>query len=55
MRELIRGDEKRKAEQRLETLLLEGLRGEETEMTRDDWSEMRKTALAQLKARKQSH
>jgi antitoxin ParD1/3/4 len=52
VRELIREDEKRKAEERLEALLLEGLQSEETELTRADWQEIRKEAVAQVKARK---
>jgi len=36
IRELIHDDEKRKAEQRLEALLLEGLESEERELTRQD-------------------
>lgn len=52
VRELIRDDEKRKAEERLEALLLEGLESEETELTRQDLSDIRKEALAQVKARK---
>ena len=52
VRELIREDEKRKAEERLEALLLEGLHGEEAELTRADWQDIRKEALAQVKARK---
>jgi antitoxin ParD1/3/4 len=52
IRELIREDEKRKAEERLEALLLEGLQGKETAVTRDDWNAIRKEALATLKARK---
>ena len=51
MRELIREDEKRKAEERLESLLLEGLETAESELTRADWSDIRKQALAQAKAR----
>ena len=46
VRELIRADEKRKAEDRLEALLLEGLQGEETPMTCADWQEIRQQALA---------
>jgi antitoxin ParD1/3/4 len=49
IRELIRGDEKREAEQRLEALLLEGLESEESELTRQDFDDIRKDALAQLK------
>jgi antitoxin ParD1/3/4 len=52
IRELIRDDEKRKAEERLEALLLEGLEGEETELTREDFANIRKEALAELKRRK---
>ena len=52
VRELIRDDEKRKAEERLEALLLEGLQGEETELTSADWKDIRKEALAQVKARR---
>ena len=51
IRELIREDEKRKAQERLELLLLEGLAGEATEMSREDWSEIRNEALRVLKAR----
>jgi len=52
IRELIRGDEERKAEQRLEALLLEGLESKESELTRRDLVHIRKQALAQLKRRK---
>jgi antitoxin ParD1/3/4 len=52
VRELIRDDEKRKAEQRLEVLLLEGLASPETELTRQDFEDIRKEALSRLKARK---
>ncbi|HTY94985.1 MAG TPA: type II toxin-antitoxin system ParD family antitoxin, partial [Steroidobacteraceae bacterium] len=41
VRELIREDEKRKAEERLEALLLEGLSGDETRLTRKDFAEIR--------------
>jgi antitoxin ParD1/3/4 len=52
IRDLIRDDEKRKAEDRLEALLLEGLEGEESELTRQDFDDIRKEALAQLKRHK---
>jgi antitoxin ParD1/3/4 len=53
VRELIRDDEKRKAQEKLEALLLEGIQsGEPTEMTREDWSDIRREALKQLEARK---
>ena len=50
VRELIREDEKRKAEERLEALLLEGLQGQESELTREDWTAIRKEARARLAA-----
>jgi antitoxin ParD1/3/4 len=52
VRELIRDDEKRKAQEQLEALLLEGLQGEAQAMTAEDWTAIRKDALATLKARK---
>ena len=51
MRELIRADEKRKAEDMLEAKLLEGLNSRESELTPADWSAIRKEALARLKYR----
>lgn len=54
VRELIRADEKRKAEERLEGLLLEGLRSTETELSPADWKAIRKEALARVEARKKS-
>ncbi|MDP1788091.1 type II toxin-antitoxin system ParD family antitoxin [Nitrosomonas sp.] len=50
--ELIRADEKRKAEEQLEAKLLEGLSGPESELTSADWSDIHKKALAKLEARK---
>ena len=52
VRELIRIDEKRKAEAQLEAKLLEGLNSAESELTAADWSAIRKEALAKVKARK---
>lgn len=53
VRELIRDDEKRRAQERLEGLLLEGLQsGAATEMTRQDWIEIREDALRRLQNRK---
>ena len=52
MRELIRADEKRKAEDRLEAMLLEGLNSAETELSPTDWSAIRKEALAKVETRK---
>lgn len=52
VRELIRADEKRKAEDRLEALLLEGLNSPEAELKPEDWADIRKQALSKLEARK---
>ena len=52
MRELIRADEKRKAEEHLEAKLLEGLNSPESELTPAEWSAIRKEALAKLEERK---
>jgi len=51
VRELIRADEKRKAEVQLEAKLLEGLNSAETELTSADWSAIRQEALARVQAR----
>ena len=51
--ELLRDARKRKAEQRLEQLLLEGLEsGQPTEMTKKDWDDVRRQALSRIQARK---
>ncbi len=52
VRDLIRDDERRKAEEQLEALLLEGMRGEKSELTRQDFEDIRRDALARLKSRK---
>jgi antitoxin ParD1/3/4 len=53
IRDLIRDDEKRKAQEKLEALLLEGVQSSgPTEMTRQDWDEVRKEALKQFEARR---
>jgi antitoxin ParD1/3/4 len=53
VRELIRDDEKRKTQDKLEALLMEGIRsGDPTEMTRQDWDDIRREALKQFQARK---
>lgn len=41
---LIRAELKAKAQERLEALLLEGLEGEATEWTEDDWEALRRKA-----------
>ena len=46
-------DEKRKAQEKLEALLMEGIQSSEpTEMTRQDWDDIRREALKQFQARK---
>ena len=52
VRELIRADEKRKAEDELEAKLLEGLNSPEAGLTAADWKGIRTEALAKLAARK---
>jgi antitoxin ParD1/3/4 len=49
VRELIRNDEKQKAEEQLSRLLREGLQSKETELTRDDWKAIRAEAVARVK------
>jgi antitoxin ParD1/3/4 len=52
MRELIRADEKLKAEEQLEAKLLEGLNSPESELGKEDWKEIRNAALNILESRK---
>jgi antitoxin ParD1/3/4 len=53
VRELVREDEKRKAQEKLEALLLEGIEsGEATAMTRQDWADIRRQAMARIQARR---
>jgi len=51
MRELIRADEKLKAEEQLEAKLLEGLNSPESELGKEDWKEIRNAALNILESR----
>ncbi len=53
VRDLIREDEKHKAHEKLETMLMEGIQsGELTAMTRQDWADIRQQAVKQFEARK---
>ena len=52
VRELIREDEKRKAQLRLEGMLLEGLNAPAKEMSKKDWDVLKKQVLEQLAIRK---
>ncbi len=38
-----------KAQDQLEALLLEGLKGDETALTRNDWAAIRQEAMAKVK------
>jgi antitoxin ParD1/3/4 len=51
MRELIREDERRRAQAQLEGLLLEGLASEKTALTRQDYQDIRREALARVQSR----
>ena len=53
VRELIRGDQKRRAAEKLDSLLLEGLdSGNSIPVDARFWSELKKEALARLDSRK---
>lgn len=52
IRELIRADERRKAEESFEAKLLEGMNTSEAELTPADWSAIRQEAMARVEARK---
>ena len=53
VRDLIRDDEKRKAKEKLEAMLMEGIQsGEPTKMSRQDWADIRQMARRQFEARK---
>ena len=54
VRELIRADEKRKAEEQLEAMLLEGLNSPESELTKAGWKAIRGEALARIQARRKA-
>jgi len=51
-RELVRADQKRKARERIEELLMEGLNSPAREMTPSDWDEIRREVRAKLQQRK---
>jgi antitoxin ParD1/3/4 len=53
VKDLIPDDEKRKAQEKLEAMLMEGLQsGEPTELTREDRAHIRRETAKQLEARK---
>lgn len=49
---LVRAEQKRQAEARLEALLLEGLRSEPSLMTSEDWEAIRREGLQRLEDQK---
>ena len=53
VRELIRADERRKAQEALESALLEGLNSPEAPLAAEDWTAIRTEATNRLAARKQ--
>ena len=55
VRELIRGDQKRRAKEKLDTLLLEGLSsGASIPVDAAFWSDLKQEALAKLQSRKKT-
>ena len=51
--DLIRDDEKRRAQEKLEAMLMEGIQScGPTEMRRQDWEDIRREALKEFEARK---
>ncbi|HAK93671.1 MAG TPA: type II toxin-antitoxin system ParD family antitoxin [Planctomycetes bacterium] len=52
VRSLIRTDQKRAVEERLEALLLEGIQGKSTEFTAEDWQDIRRRLRARLANRR---
>ena len=53
VRDLVRVDEKRKAQEKLEGLLMEGiLSSGSSEMRKEDWAEIRREAVKQFESRK---
>lgn len=53
VRDLIRDDERRKVQETLEAMLMEGLKSSEpSEMRRADWDEIRREAIKQFEERR---
>jgi len=51
IRSLIEADQKRKAQDRFETLIMEGLDSPSSEMTAQDWEDIRREGLAEIRNR----
>lgn len=55
VRELIRADQRRRAKEKLDSLLLEGLRsGDSTPVDAAFWDDLKREAMAKLSARKKT-
>lgn len=53
IRDVLRVEQKRKTQEKLESLLLAGMEsGEPVEMTKAEWDKVRQKALARLKSKK---
>lgn len=53
IRDVLREEQKKKAQEKLEALLLAGMEsGKPVEMTKGEWDKVRQKALARLKAKK---
>ena len=52
IRALVEADQKRKGLERLEALLMEGLDSPSSEMTAQDWDDIRRQGLAELHRRR---
>ena len=50
-RTLLRDDRKRKAQEKLETMLLEGLESAASEMTSEDWQDVKRVVRSRHEAR----
>lgn len=51
---LVEADQKRKAQDRFEELILEGLDSPLSEMTAQDWDDIRREGLARIRSRSKS-
>lgn len=52
IRELLRDAQKRKSRAKVDALLLEGLQSEASELTRADWSDLKRRVRARARSRK---
>ena len=52
IRALVEADQKQKAQERFEALIMEGLDSPSSEMTAQDWEDIRREGLARLHSRR---